>query len=165
MPILSPQYVIQAPIDVVKSFVDAKTKTDIVVQISPEIKEIKKLLSFFNHIIMEMKVEIMKIQQSEAVNILNQIKKELILLPELDRNIKNLIPTHTKEKEIMDLMRSLWYSILSLIDDLKIIANSEKIDEKAEDYNFFLSNMIAGSIQDKDNKRFVGRKKLLALLD
>lgn len=164
MSIISSQYVIQAPIGALRSFMDGKTKQDIVVKSSPQLKILKKLLTSFHEFVIENKAEVFKISTEDAKNILKDIQNELKIIPELDRSIRNFLPISTQEKEVVDISRSLWFNLLSLIDDIKMIAH-QNVDENAPDYDVFLSNMIAESINVHENKRFIGQKKLFALLD
>jgi hypothetical protein len=164
MSLVTTQYVLQAPIDTVRSFVDAQATKFVVIEIAPKYKQMKQLISILQALVMEMKTDILQFTPEDAQKSLNWIQPALKSIPLLDRAMRQLVPIHAQEKEVIDKLRNLWVTWLSLITDLEMVAQVQ-VDENALEYQVFLANIMAEAIQTPQNQRIMGRKQLFALLN
>ncbi|MEN9612912.1 MAG: hypothetical protein RLZZ628_3726 [Bacteroidota bacterium] len=164
MSLVTTQYVLQAPIDTVRSFVDAQATKFVVIEIAPKYKQMKQLISILHALVMEMKTDILQFTPEAAQKSLDLIQPALKSIPLLDRAMQQFVPIHPQEKEVIEKLRNLWVTWLSLIMDLEMVAQVQ-VDENAPEYQTFLANIMAEAIQTPQNQRTIGRKQLFALLD
>ncbi len=158
-------YVIQAPVNTIQSFIEARSKQTISIQIPSNIKHIKMFLKSFNMLVIDMQAQVMQLSSEESMIIWNSIQKDIQNFPEIDKSIRNMIPVYSGEKDILLIIKSLWSNINQLTQDIKLIAHLPKIDETATEYNDYFSNMIQNAIDDKSNVRIVGKKALFDLFE
>ncbi|MEY4938178.1 MAG: hypothetical protein RIS64_4539 [Bacteroidota bacterium] len=164
MSLVTTQYVLQAPIDTVRSFVDAQATKFVVIEIAPKYKQMKQLISILHELVMEMKMDLLQFTPEAAQKSLDLIQPALKSIPLLDRAMRQLVPIHPQEKEVIEKLRNLWVTWLSLITDLEMVAQVQ-VDENAPEYQTFLAIIMAEAIQTPQNQRTIGRKQLFALFD
>jgi hypothetical protein len=158
-------YVIQAPVNTIQSFIEARSKQTIRVQMSPNVKHIKAFLKSFNMLVLDMQAQCMQLTPEEAIIIWNSIQKDIQNFPEIDKAIRNMIPIYSGEKDVLLIIKSLWSNLNQLAQDIKLIAHLPKIDESAPEYINYFNNMIQTAMDDKSNVRIIGKKALLDLFE
>lgn len=158
-------YVIQAPVNTIQSFMEARQKQTISIQMSPNVKHIKAFLKSFNLLVLDMQAQSMQLTSEDAMIIWKSIQKDIQNFPEIDKSIRNMIPIYSGEKDILLIIKSLWSNINQLAQDIKLIAHLPKIDETAPEYIDYFGNMIQNAINDKSNVRIIGKKALLDLFE
>jgi hypothetical protein len=158
-------YVIQAPVNTIQSFIEARTKQNICIQMPSNTKHIKAFLKSFNTLVIDMQAQAIQLSAEEAMIIWINIQQDIQNFSEIDKSIRNMIPVYSGEKDIILIIKSLWSNINQLAQDIKLIAHLPKIDEMAADYVDYFGNMIKNAIDDKSNTRVIGKKALLDLFE
>jgi hypothetical protein len=157
-------YVIQAPVNTIQSFIEARSQQATTVQM-PSLKHEKAFLKICNRLVMDMQAEAMKLTSEEASSIWKSIQKDMQPFSKMDKAIRNMVPIYVGEKELILIIKSLWLNINQLTQDIKLIAQLPEVDETTAAYADYFGDMLQNAIQDPSNTRVMGKKALLYLFE
>jgi hypothetical protein len=151
-------YVVQAPISLTQSMFNKNMGN---VGASPTIDKqiIIDLINRHNLLLIEAQSDTIKLTKEQAGKILIEIEPQLKIIAPLDRVMTSI---RGDGDELLISIKSMWSNVKELIDDIKMIAIAEEIDEKSKDYMDFIIKL---SEECSQSPRVHGEESLFKLFD
>lgn len=148
-------YIVSAPVQLTKSmFFKSVDKADT----SPNYfeKHILVLIETLNKMLIDAKVDAIKLTKEEASELLKGMVPERDIISSIDRSLDRI---ENDDAYILPL-KNMWNNFKELIDDIILVASSPEIDETSEDYMKFIVKL---SDECSDSDIVYGKENLYSL--